>query len=402
MNDEFPDNWTIETLGDLVCLTSESGIPLKDPSRPFIGMEDVESNTGRVLGTKSPLVYSSSSYIVHEGQVLYGRLRPYLNKVFMPTMDCYASREFIPIFPGERLNAKFLFFRLTSSNFVEFAVSLNTGDRPRVKWPQMAQYQLPLPPLAEQQRIVEILEEQFSRLDAALASIRTVREKAKAFRRSLLHAAFGNLEADGILLGEVARVIDCEHKTAPKTSETPFAYSLGTSSIRFGTIRFEKSKPISQTTYEEWTAREVPEEGDLILTREAPMGEVAIVPDSPLVALGQRTVLVHLDKETMSPKFVHLVLLSPRTEAWIESHSVGTTVPHLNVADVKRIPLGELPTLLEQERIVQTVETDLSRLDSAVAIANQLEARIASERRSLLHAAFSGTLTAQWRETNNG
>jgi len=299
----------------------------------------------------------------------------------------------------ERILPRFLFYFFDRLDLT----SLSTGSvLPQIGKKAVESTCLSLPPLAEQQRIVEILEEQFSRLDAALTSIRTVREKAAAFRRSLLQVAFGNLETDGILLGEVATVIDCEHKTAPKTGGAPFAYSLGTSSIRSGTIRFERSKPISQATYEEWTARQAPEEGDLVLTREAPMGEVAIVPDSPLVALGQRTVLVHLDKEAMSPKFVHLVLLSPRTASWIASHSVGTTVQHLNVADVKKIPLGELPTLLEQERIVQTVETDLSRLEAAVAICNQLEARIASERRSLLHAAFSGALTEQWRTTHNG
>lgn len=260
----------------------------------------------------------------------------------------------------------------------------------------------PIPPLAEQQRIVEILEEQFSRLDAALASIRTVREKTSAFRRSLLHGAFGQVVSDGVLLGEVATVIDCEHKTAPKTDEVPFAFSLGTSSIRSGNIRFDRSKPISRSTFEEWTARRVPEEGDLVLTREAPMGEVAIVPQSPLVALGQRTVLVHLEKAHISPKYMHLMLLSPRIQSWIKSHSVGTTVQHLNVADVKKIPLGELPSLREQQRVVQTIEKDLSRLDFGAVICSQLDGRIASERRSLLHAAFSGALTAHWRELHRG
>jgi len=59
-----------------------------------------------------------------------------------------------------------------------------------------------------------------------------------------------------------------------------------------------------------------------------------------------------------------------------------------------------LPPLAEQERIVSVLEEQFSRLDNALEVANQLEARIASERRSLLHSAFTGALTATWRETH--
>ena len=187
---QIPEGWQQITLGELVSISNRAGLPAENPILPFVGMEHIESETGKLLAYGDPADYRSSSYIVDSSQVLYGRLRPYLNKVFIPNEESYASREFIPMNLNEELNKKFLLYLLRSSEFVEFAISLNTGDRPRVKWPQMAEYVISLPPIAEQEKIVEILEEQFSRVSASLAVADAIEKKSTALRRSLLHAAF--------------------------------------------------------------------------------------------------------------------------------------------------------------------------------------------------------------------
>jgi restriction endonuclease S subunit len=88
--------------------------------------------------------------------------------------------------------------RLLSQDFVQFTATLDTGDRPRVSWDQISKFEVLLPPLPEQHKIVEILEDHLSRLDAALADVKQVRVKAAQFRLSLLQAAFtGNLGSGG-------------------------------------------------------------------------------------------------------------------------------------------------------------------------------------------------------------
>jgi len=190
LNEQTPEGWQQLTLGDLVSISDESGIPAVNPILPYVGMEHIESETGKLLSYGDPAHYRSSSYIVNSTQVLYGRLRPYLNKVFIPKEDSYASREFIPMRMTEDLNQQFLLHRLRSSEFVAFAMSLNTGDRPRVKWPQIAEYSICLPSIEEQIEIVEILEEQLFRLGVSLKVADEIEMKASALRRSLLHAAF--------------------------------------------------------------------------------------------------------------------------------------------------------------------------------------------------------------------
>ena len=168
------------------------------------------------------------------------------------------------------------------------------------------------------------------------------------------------------LLGDVARVFDCEHRTAPPTDEVqPYAYSVGTRAVRNGILQLERAKPVSRETYESWTRRATPQVGDLIFSREAPMGEVGAVPKGARLCLGQRTVLVRPSPGLADSRFLRLALMAPGTQRWIEGMAIGSTVRHLNVADVKRIPLPALPALSDQRRIVDILEDHLSRLDAA-------------------------------------
>jgi type I restriction enzyme S subunit len=254
---------------------------------------------------------------------------------------------------------------------------------------------IPIPPLPEQRKIVELLEDQLSRLDAALADVKQAERSLEVLEKSLLNKYFSIDGTKGSVLGEVAKIVDCEHKTAPRAEADGYAHSLGTSSIRNGVIDFKKAKPISEATYELWTSRQRPESGDLILTREAPVGEVAAIPEGVLCALGQRTVLIHIDRKLVSPKYLYHLLRTPILRKWMESNSLGTTVLHLNVADVKRIPLGELPGLNEQELIVENYSSTQEFLIVRKDLLNPVVALGESLRRSLLEAAFTGQLTKE-------
>ena len=156
---------------------------------PFIGLKDIEAQTLRLLRVgKARDVKSSGSYF-ERGDVLYGRLRPYLNKVYQPDFSGMASGEFI-VFPSQsHLDNAYLMYFLNQLEFASFATRLNAGDRPRVDFGQLANYRFPLPPLPEQHRIVAEIEKHFTRLDAAEAALRCVEANLKRYRASVLKAA---------------------------------------------------------------------------------------------------------------------------------------------------------------------------------------------------------------------
>jgi type I restriction enzyme S subunit len=184
-------------------------------------------------------------------------------------------------------------------------------------------------------------------------------------------------------------IVDCEHKTAPEAAPgQEYGYSIGTPNIRNGRIDLNSAKRVDRSTFDAWTVRAIPQKNDIILTREAPAGEVGLVDGKVPVCLGQRTVLLRPDAESISPRYLHYKLLGPDAQELIASRSEGSTVAHLNVQDIRRMALGHLPKISVQEAIAAT----LGALDDKIAV----NERIAETNHSLAQAYL-----AQWHESSD-
>jgi type I restriction enzyme S subunit len=163
--------------------------PQDHPELPFVGMDNVEAHTMRLLGTVPSSTMKSASVHFRPGDVLYGRLRPYLNKVLAPEFEGLASAEFIPLTTPDGILPTFLQYRLNAADFVTYASHLDEGDRPRVDYDQIGAFEIELPPSGEQRRIVEAIESYFTRLDDAVATLERVQRNLKRYRASVLKAA---------------------------------------------------------------------------------------------------------------------------------------------------------------------------------------------------------------------
>ena len=152
------------------------------------------------------------------------------------------------------------------------------------------------------------------------------------------------------LLSELCEfIVDSEHKTAP-TQEDGFPM-VRTPNIGRGTLLLRDARRVSADTYTEWTKRGVPREGDLILAREAPVGNVGLVPPGVNVCLGQRTVLLRPDERKVVPSYLNYLLISDSVQVRMKNASNGATVAHLNMKDIRGLRLSELPPLPTQRRI---------------------------------------------------
>lgn len=150
-------------------------------------------------------------------------------------------------------------------------------------------------------------------------------------------------------------IIDCEHKTAP--TQPQGIPSIRTTNISNGRIDFANANKVSEETYVEWTARLEPQSGDLILAREAPVGEVGIIPPGQRACLGQRTVLIRTDKAQLHSRYLLYLLLTPEMRHAMRSKSDGCTVAHLNMSDIRILKLMNLPSLSEQHCIAHILGT---------------------------------------------
>lgn len=151
-------------------------------------------------------------------------------------------------------------------------------------------------------------------------------------------------------LGDISEmIVDCEHRTAP-TQEAGYP-SIRTPNIGRGYFILDNVNRVSDETYILWTRRAVPKAGDLIMAREAPVGNVAMIPDGLQPCLGQRTVLIRSDTSKVIPRYLVYLLIGPEVQATIHSLTNGVTVPHLNMKDIRTLPLPELPSLPTQRKI---------------------------------------------------
>lgn len=149
-------------------------------------------------------------------------------------------------------------------------------------------------------------------------------------------------------------IVDCEHKTAPTQAD---GYpSIRTPNIGRGYFLLDNVNRVSEQTYQAWTKRAVPKAGDLIMAREAPVGNVAMVPTGLQPCLGQRTLLIRPDHRRVHAPFLTYLLVGPQMQATIHAKTNGATVAHLNMKDVRELELPKLPPLGDQRRIAGILE----------------------------------------------
>ena len=161
-------------------------------------------------------------------------------------------------------------------------------------------------------------------------------------------------------------IVDCHNKTASyKGSGIKL---VRTSNIRNGELDLVSTKYVSDETYKFWSKRAVPAPGDILYTREAPVGEVAIIPDEEVICMGQRMMLLRPFHELIDKKFVLFALMEPSFLKRLENLQKGATVKHLRVGDVENAFIL-LPPLVEQNTIV-------TKIEKLLALCDQLEIQI--------------------------
>ena len=201
-----------------------------------------------------------------------------------------------------------------------------------------------------------ILDEVFAGIDDAIANteknLTNARELFESYLNSLL-LAVASSDPIQTLSSITDLIIDCEHKTAP-TQEVGIP-SIRTPNIGKGHLILDKVNRVSEETYKLWTRRGQPDSGDLILAREAPAGNVGVIPNGQKVCLGQRTVLIRPKKEIIDSQYLAFLLLHPIMQDRLLAHSTGATVQHVNMKDIRNLSISDLPSVLGQVKSVKAL-----------------------------------------------
>lgn len=193
--DPLLDSWRWTTLGE--CCTQERTAITSDrpeyAEMPYLGLEHIEGNTGRILVSEKSARGSestSNNFRFTPEHVLYGKLRPYLNKVALPDFSGRCSTEIIPLRPVDA-DRGYLAWFLRRSDTVEYAMRGKTGSRmPRASMKELLLLPIPLPPLSEQRRIVAALETRLAAAERARRAALSQLNALEAMPAALLRKVF--------------------------------------------------------------------------------------------------------------------------------------------------------------------------------------------------------------------
>ena len=167
---DIPDSWKWVKLGKICDYGKCINVNSSDlhPDDWILDLEDIEKDTGKIISfhTFEERKSGSTKHRFNKGQVLYSKLRPYLNKVVIAPKDGFCTSEIMPLDFNGLLLPKYAQILLMSTYFLEMVNMVTYGVKmPRLGTNDAKNMQIPLPPLAEQHRIVAKIEELFSQLD---------------------------------------------------------------------------------------------------------------------------------------------------------------------------------------------------------------------------------------------
>jgi len=180
-------------------------------------------------------------------------------------------------------------------------------------------------------------------------------------------------------------IIDCVNKTAKHVDYTTPYKMIRTTNVRHGKVDTENVRYVDEDIYKQWIRRGAPQDGDIIFTREAPVGEAGILEDSEGIFLGQRTMMYRVNPKVANNRFVFYSLMSGYCQKQIEDLSNGGTVAHMRVPDCGEIIIN-FPPLPEQQKIAKI----LSTWDKAISTTERLIDNSTQQKKALMQQLLTG------------
>lgn len=408
---EVPENW-VWVYGKNILMPMESKKPDGEDFY-YIDIDAIDNKNQVVTEAKkikTAQAPSRASRKLHTGDTVFSLVRPYLKNIAYideQLSECIASTGFFVCTPNATLNDKYLYNLMVSSYVVDGLNKYMKGDNsPSIRKDDIENYPFPLPPLSEQQRIVERIDELFAKLDEAKERLQEVADSFAVRKAAILHKAFtGELtkqwrRENGVsdesweekTIGDVAQVKG--GKRIPKGMSLCFENTghpyIKAGNLKNGTVIDESMMYVSDEVLK-YIKNYTVSAGDVYITNVgACIGDCGIIPEK-YDGANLTENAVKLTDISCNNKFLHLFLASEQTQSSIKESIASATLGKLSIANIKKI-IVLLPSLPEQHEIVRLIDELLARERSAQQAAEQALASIDLMKKSILARAFRGEL----------
>jgi type I restriction enzyme S subunit len=421
---DVPEHWEVKRLKMAAHLTDRKVEADEENPVPYIGMENIESWTGRLLPINPDVVPTGTANAFKAGHTLFGKLRPYLAKACNPNFDGLCSTELL-VLNGVEFDRDSLRYALLSDGFIKLVDSSTYGSKmPRASWDFIGNCVLPIAPPAEQRSIAAFLDRETGRVDQLVATQREMIERLREKRTALISrtvtrglppaaARAAGLPANPPLkpsaldwLGDIPSHWEVKKLGYGAYLQGGYAFasekfdSEGVPVVRMNNLK----RGVLDTSDASCVAPEnciddfALAEGDLVWGMSGSIGETGSLGNFARVRacdlpaqLNQRVGRFCVIGNSIAPGFLSYVIQTKFFYDQILLRVTGTAQFNVSSEQVQsaKVPF---PPLLEQAAIAAYLDLETARLDALVGKVAEAVERLQEYRTALITAAVTGKI----------
>jgi len=402
----LPESWELLPLKRTAAL-----VTAKATERTFpVALENIEGKSGRLIETDADFSGVGTAFLA--GDVLYGKLRPYLAKVYPAQRAGEAIGDFHVLRPKACSDAKFLTYLLLTDEATSILNGSTHGAKmPRVSWEALGGFPAPLPPLSEQTAIAAFLDRETAKIDALVEEQRRLIELLKEKRQAVIsHAVTKGLgptvpmKDSGVeWLGQVPvhwevtaikrlceTITDGAH-ISPETEGGVYCF-VSTRDVSDEGIDFDGCLRTTPDSFD-YLVRTgcAPQYGDVLFSKDGTIGRTTVVGDAPEFVVASSLIIIRPNADVLDSEFLDLLCKAVAVQQQVSSFVKGAGLPRLSIQNLLRV-IGVFPPMEEQRAIVATIAPQIEALASLSVAVEAGIALLFERRAALISAAVTGKI----------
>lgn len=403
-------------LTELCDLISQQVDPQAFPGHLYIGLEHITS--GRLIrsGGATGAEVRSSKFAFKKNDVLYGKLRPYLDKAVLADTDGVSTTELLVLRAKQGIDPRFLACVVHSSDFLNHAISGTTGaQHPRTSWAHIAQFELPDYSQQEQSAIADLMWQTHDLLITCEQALSSAYELKRAAMHALLTSGlYGGPQTETEIgpapadwkpstLAEVCAEHGGRIQTGPFGSqlhaheyENEGIPVVNPTHLEGNRINHEDIPKISTKTAARLDRHQL-ERGDILFARRGEIGRLGLVGEAEVGWLcGTGCFVVRARNPTIDNAFLARLFSTEGVVSWLVAHAAGTIMPNLNNAVLSKLPVL-IPELSEQMEIIAILDA----IDNKIQLHKQKHSLLEQLFKALLHNFVTGEIRISQLDLSN-
>ncbi|MEX8503047.1 MAG: restriction endonuclease subunit S [Leptothrix ochracea] len=404
---DVPEHWEVKRLKYNLCLLTEKTNSRNNP----VALENIESWSGRFISTETE--FEGDGIAFERGDILFGKLRPYLAKALLADKAGEAVGDFHVMRPQAQIEPRFAQYAILNRSFIDMVDGSTFGSKmPRVSWEFLGNMLTPTPPLSEQSAIATFLTRETSKIDALVAEQQKLIALLKEKRQAVIsHAVTKGLDPSVPMkdsgvewLGEVPEhwdvvpmkracglLKDGTHLPPPRVDDgIPLLSVRNLQEGIFGLL--DDDSFISEQSYNELCRGFIPQANDVLLAIVgATLGKTAVIPNNLGKFHIQRSLAIFRTLGILHPHWLWYLFQSKGFQALLWEYVGYSAQPGIYLGTLSEFKIP-LPHLQEQENLLAYLSNETTKFDTLIAEAQSAIALLQERRTALISAAVTGKM----------